>query len=42
MKQRKKQVGARWIAKVRGVIRQVEWTKRQRLLYRAVAASKDC
>jgi hypothetical protein len=42
MKQRKKQVGARWIAKVRGVIRQIEWTERQGLAHRAVAASKAC
>jgi hypothetical protein len=42
MKQRKKQVGARWIAKVRGVIGQVQWAKRQPQAFRAAAASKGC
>jgi hypothetical protein len=42
MKQRKKQVGARWIAKARGVIGQAKRAKRSRPAFRAAAASKGC
>ncbi len=42
MKQRKKQVGARWIAKARGVIGQAKRAKRPLQAFRAAAASQGC
>lgn len=42
MKQRKKQVSARWIAKSRGVIAQAKRAKRSRPAFRTVAAPKGC
>ncbi len=42
MTQRKKQVSARWIAKVRGVIGQAKRARRSRPAFRAAAASKGC
>jgi hypothetical protein len=42
MKQRKKQIGARWIAKARGVIGQAKRARNLRRAFRAAAASKGC
>lgn len=42
MKQRKKQIGARYVAKVRGAFFKVKWLRLPKLAAQAVQVAKGC